>query len=85
MVKLRRTGYSIDSLAQFFGADKSSIRHQLHKYGIIPLSENVISVPRIVLNIVKNFKWKLLDGEWVCKEKSYKDYLSPQKKNKSKV
>lgn len=84
MIKLRRKGYAIKSLALMFDVDTSTIRFHLHKY-YITNPEEVFNIQRIVEKILPEplFKahWEVRDGVRYNLGMSYKEYLEKANTN----
>jgi len=85
LVELRRAGWSISTLSILFNCDRTSIRLQCDKYGIIPWSRENYPIKNIIIPIIRPLadknedKWVLIDGERINQGKSYKDYLREYK------
>jgi hypothetical protein len=78
MIKLRRRGLSVYSLAALFSCDVTTIRYHLRKYCIIHPQE-VYPIQRLVAKglplLIEEDKYKVVNGVKYIKEKSYSDYL----------
>lgn len=83
MVNLRALGWTLDAIAGFYGCDRTSVRAQCRKYGIVPLGTAVWGIDRLSAGPLRNrpmplAEWRVMDGQRVCMgRKSYADYLRP--------
>lgn len=79
LVNYRLNGFAISTLASIFGVDKSSIRHQLHKFGIPkPKRGDVYAVEFIIAPIIRKHQpseWDIIEGVRVNAGSNYADYL----------
>jgi hypothetical protein len=77
LVNYRINGYSIYTLSELFQCDTSSVRYQLDKYGIRPLSQ-VFTIERVLAPIIYQSvpnEWNVIEGIRVNPGHDYKDYL----------
>lgn len=81
-INLRRIGWSSASIALIFGCDRTSVEHQMRKFGIIPETEVVYSIEKLLAQMVPEpprSRWFLVNGERVNAGRSYKDYFANRK------
>lgn len=80
LVNYRLSGFAISTLSIIFSCDKSSIRHQLHKYSIpSPSRTSVYAIECIISPIIyrhQSSEWDYIEGMRVNAGSNYADYLA---------
>lgn len=86
MLNLRRIGLSAYSLAALYKVDRKAIEKQCNKYGVFPQTIEIFNIERITSDMIKNQPvievrlWDIIDGEKICRGRSYEDYFSSPRK-----